>query len=387
VSRAVVRGGTLLSPEGRARRDIVIDGGRIVALQEPADVVGGDTSDVDAVVVDGDGLLVAPGFIDAQINGGFGIDLAATPERLWDLGALLPQHGVTAFAPTIITSPPEVVERALVALHDRPAGYAGAEPIGLHLEGPMLNPVRKGAHRAALLRQPSIELVSGWAADTGVAMVTLAPELPGALEVLRHLVAEGVVVSIGHTDATAQEVVAALDAGARAITHLFNAMAPFHHRAPGPIGVALADRRLTAGVIADGIHVDATAVAAAFAALGPARLLLVTDAVGALGLPPGTTQLGTDTVTIGSDGVRLADGTLAGSDLSMPRAIANLVRFTGCELDAAITCATATPAALLGCSDRGVLATGARADLVLLDEDGQVVTTILGGDVVHGPAR
>jgi N-acetylglucosamine-6-phosphate deacetylase len=383
VSSAVLRGGSVLVAGGRRQGDVVVEGGRIVAVADPSRAA--DTGG--AVVVDAGGLLVAPGFIDVQINGGFGIDLAATPERLWDLGTLLPQHGVTAFAPTIITSPPEVVERALVALHERPAGYSGADPIGLHLEGPMLNPVRKGAHRVALLRQPSIELVSGWASDTGVAMVTLAPELPGALDAVRHLVAEGIVVSLGHTDATAEEVVAALDVGARAVTHLFNGMAPFHHRAPGPIGVALADRRVTAGVIVDGIHVDPIAVAAAFAALGPRRLMLVTDAVGALGLPPGTTRLGTDTVTIGPDGVRLADGTLAGSDLSMPEAVANLVRFAGCGLDAAVTCATATPAALLGLADRGVVAAGARADLVLVDEDGHVVTTIVGGDVVHGRAR
>jgi N-acetylglucosamine-6-phosphate deacetylase len=390
VSRTVVRGGTLFTPGGRVLGDLVIDGSRIVAL-EPADPrrdpeAADPGADPEAVVIDATGVLVAPGLIDAQINGGFGIDLAATPERLWDLGALLPQHGVTAFTPTIITSPPAVVERALVALHDRPNGYIGAEPVGLHLEGPMLNPIRKGAHRAELLREPSLALVSGWAADTGVAIVTLASELPGALDAVRHLVAEGVVVSLGHTDATAQEVVAGVDAGARAVTHLFNAMAPFHHRAPGPVGVALADGRLTAGVIADGIHVDATAIAAAFAALGPERLMLVTDAVGALGLPAGTTRLGTDTVTIGSDGVRLPDGTLAGSDLSMPHAIANFVKFTGCTLQTAITCATATPAALLRLTGRGALAVGTRADLVLLDEDARVITTMVGGEVVHQQA-
>ncbi len=295
------------------RGDVVIEGGRVAAVDD-----GRQTAVERAIEIDATGLLVAPGFVDVQINGGHGIDLATSPERLWELGALLAQYGVTAFAPTIVTSPTQVVQLALAALQDRPARYVGAEPVGLHLEGPMLNPIRRGAHREALLRRPSIELVSGWSRDAGVAMVTLAPELPGAIEVVRHLVTEGVVVSLGHTDATAGEVGRALDEGACAVTHLFNAMAPFHHRAPGPIGVALADRRVTAGLIVDGIHVDATAVAAAWAALGPERLMLVTDAVGALGLAPGATQLGSDTVTIGVDGVRLADGTLAGSDLSMP---------------------------------------------------------------------
>ncbi len=380
--RTVVRGGTVLTPGGRVPGDVVIEGGRVVAVDDSHQAALDTTIQIDAA-----GLLVVPGFIDAQINGGHGIDLATSPERLWELGALLAQYGVTAFAPTIVTSPPEVVQRALAALHDRPAHHLGAEPVGLHLEGPMLNPVRRGAHREALLQPPSIELAAGWTRDAGVTMVTLAPELPGAIDVVRHLVAAGVVVSLGHTDATTGEVGRALDAGARAVTHLFNAMAPFHHRAPGPIGVALADGRVTAGLIVDGIHVDATAVAAALAALGPERLMLVTDAVGALGLAPGATQLGSDTVTIGADGVRLADGTLAGSDLSMPGAIANLVRFTGCSLDDAITSATSTPARLLGLPDRGAIVAGGRADLVLLDEDGQVIATLVAGAVGYLRAR
>ena len=245
-----------------------------------------------APTLDVSGLLVAPGFIDLQINGALGIDLADEPERLWEVGAALSRYGVTGFLPTIITSPAGTPERAMAALADRPTGFAGAEPLGLHLEGPMLNPDRRGAHDPALLRLPSPGLVEGWTRADGVALVTLAPELPGGLAVVEQLVEAGVVVSAGHTAATADELDRAVAAGLSYVTHLFNAMVPFGHRDPGPIGLALSDGRLTAGLIADGIHVHPIAVAAAWRALGPSRLSLVTDAVAALGRPPGRFPVG-----------------------------------------------------------------------------------------------
>jgi N-acetylglucosamine-6-phosphate deacetylase len=194
------------------------------------------------------------------------------------------------------------------------------------------------------------------------------------------LAARGVVVAAGHSEATAEEAAAAVDAGVRMVTHLFNAMAPMHHRAPGLAGVALADRRLVAGVIADGIHVHPTAVAAAAAALGD-RLILVTDAVGALGAPPGPLAVGPVDAVAGPDGVRLADGTLAGSDLAMDQAVRNLRAFTGWSVEAAIGAATAVPARVLGMSDRGTIVPGAVADLVVLTPDLEVVATVCGGEV------
>ena len=198
---------------------------------------------------------------------------------------MLTRYGTTGFLPTIITSPPGTPERAMATLADRPAGFVGAEPLGLHLEGPMLDPARKGAHPAEWLRLPSPEVIEGW---------TRAPAWrrhggPGAARlhrVVRRLAEAGMVVSAGHTAATADELDAAVAAGVSSITHLFNAMTPFSHRDPGPIGFTLADARVTAGIIADGIHVDPVAVAAAWQALGPERLFLVTDAVAALGSRP-----------------------------------------------------------------------------------------------------
>jgi N-acetylglucosamine-6-phosphate deacetylase len=346
-----------------------------------------DTAPAGAVEIDGAGLLAVPGFVDLQCNGGCGIDLASEPERLWELAERLPQWGVTAWLPTIVTSPPEVVERALATLDaGPPPGWAGAVPLGLHLEGPFLAASRKGAHVAGLLRTPTLEAIEGWTRETGVALVTIAPELEGAIEVIRALSERGVVVSMGHSAADHGEARAAVDAGARWVTHLFNAMAPLHHRQPGLAGVALTDERLRVGLIADGIHVHPDVVAIAQRALGE-RLTLVTDAVAALGMGPGEHQLGRARVTVADDGVRLADGTLAGSNLSMDAAVRNLIAFTGCPREVAIAAASSAPAQLLGDDRRGALEPGRRADVVLLTQSLEVAATIVAGEVVHQGAE
>jgi len=337
----------------------------------------------DAEVLELEGFLVAPGYIDLQCNGGLGIDLASEPERLWELGSALPRFGVTAWLPTIVTTPEGVVERAIAALADGPpAGWAGAQPLGLHLEGPFLSSEKRGAHPDALLRTPTLEAIDGWTRDSGVAVVTIAPDLPMAIEVIEALVERGVVVSLGHTLATAEQATAAVDAGARWVTHLFNAMAPMHHRAPGLAGVALANDRLHVGLIPDGIHVDPLVLKAAQSALGD-RLTIVTDAVAALGMPAGTQALGRTEVHVDDTGVRLADGTLAGSNLAMDQGVRNLVAFTDCDAATAVHAASTAPAALLGEADRGHLAPGARADVVVLTHDLHVASTYVGGELVH----
>ncbi len=239
---------------------------------------------------------------------------------------------------------------------------------------------------------------AGWSREAGVALVTLAPELPGALDLVRALAGRGVVVSAGHSSATAAQAEAAIDAGVRYVTHLFNAMAPLHHREPGLAGVALTDDRVTVGLIADGIHVDARAVRLAARALGP-RLSLVTDAVAAQGLaepaavgrgagngrePGGRPRLGRRRVAVGDGGdVRLADGTLAGSTLTLDRAVRNAQEMAGLDLAAAVGAVTAVPAAVLGLSDRGAIVDGDRGDLVVLDDAGEVVATVIGGRVAY----
>jgi N-acetylglucosamine-6-phosphate deacetylase len=310
-------------------------------------------------------LVLAPGFVDLQCNGGWGIDLAAEPERLWELGALLPRTGVTAWLPTIVSGPDECIERALTTLAQRPHGYLGAAPLGLHLEGPMLSAERRGAHPLGALREPNECSVASWTRERGVAMVTLAPELPGAMAAIGELCASGVVVAAGHTGADTATMVAAVDAGVTMVTHLFNAMVPFAHREPGPIGVALTDERVTAGLIADGVHVHPTAVAVAWAALAPDRLALVTDAVAALGVQAGPAY---------SEG-----GVLQGSALPMDEAVRNVVAFTGCSATDAIAAATSVPARVIGAAHKGRLEVGADADLVVLTPDLRPVETIIAG--------
>ncbi|HEX9258456.1 MAG TPA: N-acetylglucosamine-6-phosphate deacetylase, partial [Acidimicrobiales bacterium] len=333
-----------------------------------------------AVRIDAAGCLVAPGLVDLQCNGGHGLDLTTDPGSVWELGELLPRYGVTGFLPTMITARPDTYELALAVLADRPSGFRGAEPLGWHFEGPMLAESKKGAHPARWLRPPSLKLTEGWSRASGVALVTLAPELPGALEVVRALVARGVLVSAGHTTATTAQVQAALGAGVKMLTHLFNAMPALGHRDPGPVGVALAGD-VTAGLIVDGIHVDRAVVRAAWRAMGSERIALVTDAVAALGLPPGRRPLGDRELVVGDDGVRLVDGTLAGSNLSLDQAVRNTVAFAGCAPSEALAAASATPARLLGDPDRGSLVEGRRADLVVLDADLQVRATVIGGAI------
>jgi N-acetylglucosamine-6-phosphate deacetylase len=342
-----------------------------VAGESPAAGTGVATS------VDATGLLVAPGLVDLQCNGAGGIDLSSEPERLWEVAAFLPRWGVTSWLPTIVTGPPEIRARALAALGAGPPTSIDARrcatPLGLHLEGPFLSSERRGAHRPEFLAAPDPAVVEaeGWSAGNGVAMVTLAPELTGARAVVVELVARGTVVSAGHSSATAAQATAAIDAGVSYVTHLFNGMAPLHHREPGLAGVALTDPRVRVGLIADGVHVHPTAVALAARALGP-RLSLVTDAVAAMG-GPGDVGAGT--------GVRLADGTLAGSTMSLDRAVRNLGTWADLSLAAALAAASATAADVLGLADRGWVAPGAVGDLVLLDRSGEVMVTVIGGRV------
>ncbi|GAB6987090.1 N-acetylglucosamine-6-phosphate deacetylase [Nocardioides pyridinolyticus] len=247
-----------------------------------------------------------PGLVDAQVNGAAGIDLTASPDRLWEVASALPAYGVVAFVPTVITSDPEARAVALATLAaGPPAGWEGAEPLGLHFEGPMISPARRGAHPEHWLRPPSPDLVDGWSREAGVIMATIAPELPGALDVIARLVSEGVVVSVGHTDATAAQVTAALDAGATVVTHLGNAMPPLRPREPGPVGAVLGGADVVAGLIVDGHHLDPLFVRAAWRALGPSRFLSVADTTAALGLPDGPTRLGDQDVVMAAGTVRL----------------------------------------------------------------------------------
>lgn len=372
---------TIYTPDRRIDDGAVLaDGGRIVQVGRAADI----PRPAGAETLDAGGAILAPGFIDLQFNGGFGHDFTDDPSAIWDVAAALPKYGVTAFLPTIITSPMEKIAAGQkVVTMGRPAGHRGAAPLGLHVEGPFLNPQKKGAHNPAHLHLPSLEAVAGWSPENGVRLVTLAPELPGALPVVAALHGRGVLVSAGHTMATYDQAMAGFEAGIRYGTHLFNAMPALQHRDPGLPGALLTDPRPFVGLIADGVHTHPAIVSLAWRALGAERLTLVTDAMAALGMPPGTHRLGDFDVTVDATSARLADGTLAGSILSLDQALRNLVGFAGCPLEQALPALTSNPARAIGLGEeRGRIAPGFVADLVLLSPDLRVRTTIVRGQVL-----
>jgi N-acetylglucosamine-6-phosphate deacetylase len=359
---------------------VLIDGGLVAE-------VGGGPPPREPDLALGSGYLV-PGLIDLQVNGGFGVDLAGLDPAGWArLVRRLPETGTTAFLPTFVTAPLDELGQALrfaaVFAADPPSG---ARVLGVHQEGPFLSPNRPGAHRRDLMVPPSPAAVAGLlAAGEGVLrVVTLAPELAGALAAVEALVSAGVVVSVGHSDATAGQVAAAADVGARMVTHLFNAQRPFHHREPGVVGQALADPRLICGLIADPSHVSPTARAIAFAA-APGRVCLVTDAAAPAGMPPGRYQLGGELVEVRpgeGQAPRLADGTLAGSVLRMDQAVANTIA-AGVGLAEAVAAATRIPADVIGRRDLGRLTPGAAADLAWLGDDLRARAAWVAGEQVY----
>ncbi|MDJ0497490.1 MAG: N-acetylglucosamine-6-phosphate deacetylase [Acidimicrobiia bacterium] len=374
----VLAGGQVLTPAGWVETDVTLSGGRI------ASVSSAGSRAVGSVIVEVGGLHVVPGLVDIQINGGFGHDFTQNPETIWDVGKRLPEHGVTAFLPTVITSPEEMITNAMGVMNEGPpGGYKGAIPIGLHLEGPLLSQIRSGTHDTRYLRSPTAVTTDAWSPEEGVRMVTLAPELPGALELIEALAEQGVVVSLGHSNATYDDALAGFQSGATVGTHLYNAMSALHHRDPGLVGALLAEREIVAEIIADGIHTHPAAVRIAWEAKKPDHLVLVTDAMAAMGMGRGRFVISSVDVLVDGTGPRNADGVLAGSALTMDQAIRNLIAFTDCSLGEAIATATANPARTIGDPGRGVLEEGARADITVLGPDLDVELTLVGGTITH----
>jgi N-acetylglucosamine-6-phosphate deacetylase len=338
------------------------------------------------------GVLV-PGLVDLQVNGYFGVELMAADPAGWAaVAAGLPATGCTAFLPTFVTAP---VPRLAGALR-RAAGFAGQLPargarvLGVHLEGPFISPARRGAHNPDWIIPASPadvgELLA--AGDGLLRLVTLAPEVAGGMAAIGQLTAAGVLVSVGHSDATAAQVAAAAGAGARMVTHLYDAQRPLHHREPGVVGQALADPRLTSGLIADLRHVAAEVCLVAFTA-APGRIFLVTDAAACAGMPPGRYLLGGEPITLPEgDGVPpvRADGTLAGSALRMDLAVANMVS-SGAGLADAVAAASRVPADLIGRPDLGRIRPGAAADLVWLDDRLRTLAAWVDGDMVYSASE
>jgi N-acetylglucosamine-6-phosphate deacetylase len=332
-------------------------------------------------VIDLDGGWLVPGFVDTQVNGGGGVLLndAPTMSGVAAIGAAHAAYGTTAFMPTLISDTPAVIAATLDAMDMAiAAGVAGV--VGAHIEGPWINITRKGIHDPSKFRRLDEAMIDLLARPrAGRVMVTLAPELTDTKTIAR-LVAAGVIVSAGHTDADYDTIVAAIAAGMTGITHLFNAMSPLLHRAPGVVGAALDDRNVYCGLIADGLHVHDAALRLALNARPHDRLMLVTDAMPSVGAVEKDFWLQGRLIRV-SDGKCVGeDGTLAGSDLDMAGAVRNLVQRTGASVPTAVAMAATNPAAFLGLSqERGALAPGLRADWVHLTRDLAPAGTWIGG--------
>ncbi|MES3151986.1 N-acetylglucosamine-6-phosphate deacetylase [Sphingomonas faeni] len=372
--------GTIVTPDALLNgATITIDGDRIVSI------TGVDTRATDAIDLAGGWLL--PGFIDTQVNGGGGVLLNDEPTvaGIAAIGAAHAPYGTTAFMPTLISDTPDVIAATLDAMDAAVlAGVPGV--VGAHIEGPWINPSRKGIHDPAkfrLLDDAMIELLIR--PRKGRVMVTLAPELTDPASIAR-LVAGGVIVSAGHTDADYETIVAALAAGMTGITHLFNAMSPLLHRAPGVVGAALDDRSAYCGLIADGLHVHDAALRLALNARPHDRLMLVSDAMPSVGAVDKDFRLQGRLIHVEDGKCFGEDGTLAGSDLDMAGAVRNLVARTQADVPTAAAMAATYPAAFLGLShERGALAPGLRADWVALTADLRPAGTWIGGRLVAGP--
>jgi N-acetylglucosamine-6-phosphate deacetylase len=365
---------------------VAIEDGRIVELssRESRALTQGDR------LVDlGDAILV-PGFIDAHIHGAAGHDvMEAGADALAAVERFLFRHGVTSYFPTTVTAPADLILAALERLARSIEASAAAHepkrarPLGIHLEGPFLSHVRCGVHPPECLLPPTLEMFERfWQAGRGhIKIMTIAPELEGAREVIAEAARRGVCVSVGHSDAGLQATRDAVAAGARHATHTFNAMRPLGHRDPGILGEVLTDARLTAEVIADGVHVDPVVVELFLRLKGAEGAVLVTDATAATGMPDGRYRLGSLEVEV-REGKCMAGGKLAGSVLTLDRAVRNVMTFAHCDLQQAVRLATLNPARLTGNeASRGQLAEGSLADIVALNPRGEVQTTIAGGQI------
>ncbi len=312
--------------------------------------------------------IVAPGLCDLQVNGAGGHEITGGAAALDAIDAIQLEHGVTSYLPTIVTTDDAAVERSLAKLEERVADPSS--PVaGIHLEGPFLDEAHAGMHLAAGLRSPA-DGVPSYFASQAVRLVTIAPELPGALELITALRARGVAVALGHSGASEEVARSAIDAGASLVTHVFNAMAPLHHRKPGLAGVALADPRAGVSVIADGVHVHPLVLELIRRAAGP-RVVLISDASAAAAAPPGSYRLaGVEIESSPSGVVETAEGRLAGTALTLDGALRNWASMTDATLGEAVAAATEAPARALGLN--AGLEPGAVADIVLLDEGGVV---------------
>jgi len=386
----------LLTPDRVVERPVMlVDDGRIVEIAALADR---QLPTVGTHIHLGDGVI-APGYFDLHIHGSAGYDVMdERSEALPAIERMLARRGVTSYFPTTVTAPLDVtlstLERlagAIEAREKRALGDADcvgrAAPLGIHLEGPFLSHARRGVHPSESLLPPKMATFERfWQAARGhVRMMTIAPELDGAVELIQVAAARGVCVSLGHSDADFAAAERAIAAGARHATHVFNAMRPLDPREPGILGAVLSDARVSADIIADGIHLEPAIVKLVAQAKGPEKTVLITDATAAAGMPDGKYRLGPIEVDV-NDGKCTHEGRLAGSVLTMDRAVRNLADFAGWSLAQAVSAASRNPARVAGFEHKGQLTAGADADFAVLSQRGELLRTFVSGVECSGSA-
>jgi len=382
---SVIKNGTLITPfETIERSAVVFRNGKIVAVGQESDI----KIPKGARIIDASGKIVAPGFIDVHIHGGRGRDvMEGSYEAINELAKFVESHGTTAFLPTTVSASRGDLLSAVKAVKTAiERGTEGAEVLGVHLEGPYINLDKRGAHNADFIRRPSIEEFEEiWeASNRAVRIVTLAPEIDGSKLLIHKLRDLGAEASIGHSNATYTQAADAIKRGIRHATHMFNRMSGFDHREPGVVGAVLVHEELTAELICDSIHVHPAAMGLLTRVKGSKKVVLVTDAIRAAGMPDGEYALGKQHVIV-KDGIsKTKSGDLAGSTLTMDRAVRNMVKLVKLPLRTAIKMATINPAVAINVDkNKGSLEPGKDADIVIIDDDVNVYVTIVKGKVVY----
>ncbi len=376
--RTFIQNGIIITPQE------VLHNQKLILNDKTIEGLSAGSPSADATVIDAQGCYVVPGFIDVHVHGADGHDtMDATLEAIHGMAAFYAKHGVTSYYPTTMTMPAPNIQAALENVEHCPQPSNGAQHLGVHVEGPYLNLKYKGAQPPEYFRPPSPAEYGQWL-ETGVCkLMTVAPEIEGSMQMIQELGTQGVEFAIGHSAATYEEAVKGFDAGVRQVTHVFNGMVGLHHREPGALAAILTDDRVDAQLIADGIHVHPGMIRLLVRAKSAEHVMLITDAIEATGLSDGDYDLGGQTVTVKEGIARIANGALAGSTLTMDKAICNMVAFTDLPLQKIIGMASAVPARAMRLSNKGKLAAGCDADVVLLNRELEIMMTIVGGNVVY----
>jgi N-acetylglucosamine-6-phosphate deacetylase len=378
--------GTIITPfQLLEDRIIIIEKGKIIAITDKKE----DFALLKNVeIIEAQNKFIVPGYIDIHVHGGGGSDVMDGDYEAINQIAIAHSHfGTTSFLPTIMTMSKDKIIRSLRSICEAvKKGTEGAEILGIHMEGPYINPEKKGAQKEEDIEKISLEefLEFNQASGNLIRLVTIAPEMPGAIDLIKYLYKQGIIVSVGHSNATYVQTQAGIKAGLSHVTHTFNAMRELHHREPGVVGAALASPELTVEVIADGIHIHPIVLKILTKIKEGEKVVLITDAMRAVGLKDGTYDLGGQEVIVTKGQARLKDETLAGSVLTMDKAVKNMVNKVGIQLPKAIQMASFNPAKSIGIDDKkGSLEPGKDADIIILNKNLETELTIVVGKIVY----